>query len=498
MRPRPHPFAGASRPSRRRRTVCVGTLGLTLAVAAPAFAQARLEVGWISLDPQLPPPNRLDAPPGEGWPFEGDRVHWVAHVLNRDAETVAEVPYAWAIDDGTAVSGAVDLPPGETTVWLTWSWSFERHVVSFRLDPPAETGDARQDDDALSVFSDALSLGLNVEQDVYDWLLEHDGEGFERLMQNEIDYWNALFAESVHPTAPEGVLDRIRLDVVHVQPDGTGGSHDEFSTDLRWFFPARRSDSRFLHRGMDPQYRNDQTIVLHELLHGRGITDLYAYAVYHGDTAYTNSHVGIAEDGRLVAGTALMPNLSPRSSRVTVYQTPAFGLMGSRYRKRATNITEHTAFGLNLLAGRRTPQWFDQWGNRISLGNAVQPDGYLSLIPERTELRLVAPGGAPIPNARVEVFLDVGLHTYQDVYPETPARVLGADASGVVALPGDLLDELPFKRDAPPKSMVVILGVRTTAARGYAFLPVYDLNLLYIRGGRERAEMDLEVELLPR
>jgi len=88
-------------------------------------------------------------------------------------------------------------------------------------------------------------------------------------------------------------------------------------------------------------------------------------------------------------------------------------------------------------------------------------------------------------------------HAYQDIYPATPARVLMADSGGTVALPGDLLDELPFKHFGPPKAMVV-LGVKTAAARGYAFLPVYDLNLLYIRGGRERAELELEVEMLPR
>jgi len=479
------------------RATGVAALGLALAVASPALAQARLEVGWISLDPQLPPPNRLDAPPEEGWPVEGDRVHWIAHVLNRGTETVAEVPYAWAVDDGTTDSGTIDLPPGETRVWLTWPWTFDRHLVSFRLDPPAEADDLHQDDDTLSVVSDALSLGLSVDQDVYDWLLEEDGEGFERLMQNEIVYWNQLLAESVYPTAPQGALDRIRLDVVHLHPDGTGLANDEFATDLHWYFPADKGDPRFLHRFMDRRYRNDQTIVLHELLHGRGLTDLYAYSVTHGDVGYTNSRVEIAENGRLVAGTSVMPDLTPRTSSVLVYNTHAFGLMGRRIRKRATNITEHSVFGLNLWAGHRTPQWFDQWGNRISLGNTAQPDGYLALIPERTGVRLVDPDGTAIRGARVEVYLDVSPFVYRDVYPETPARVLGTDTGGSVTLPGDLLDELPFKHDAPPKSLVVILGVKTAQARGYAFLPVYDLNLLYIRGGREQAEMELEVEMLP-
>jgi hypothetical protein len=315
-------------------------------------------------------------------------------------------------------------------------------------------------------------------------------------MQREIAHWNSILARAVHPTTPQGALDRIRLDAVHVHPDGTGGRHDEFSTDLRWYFGTEETDSRFLHRGMDRRYRDDQTIILHELLHGRGLTDLYAYAVFHGDAGRTDSRVDIAENGRLVAGTKLMPSLNPASSVLTVYSLPANGLMGSHYRKGA-NLTEHSAFGLNLRAGRRTPQWFDQWGNRISLGNAVDRDSYLALIPERTDVRLLDQNGSGIADASVEVYLDHSRHTYQNLYPAVPDRVFAADSVATFALPGDLLDGLPSLNDSPQKSLVVILGVKTPRARGYAFVPVYDLNLLYFRGQREHATMDLTVQLHP-
>jgi len=427
---------------------------------------------------------------------EGDRVHWVAHLLNRGADTITRVPYVWHIDDGTSEAGEIDLPPGETTLWLAWSWTFDRHNVSLRLDPPPELGDASSEDDALEVVSDALSLGLAVEQDIYDWLLEDGGPGFERLMQREIVSWNAMLARAVHPSSPQGVLDRIRLEAVHVLPDGSRIPNDEFSTDLRWYFRARPSNARFLNRAMQPRYLNDQTIVLHELLHGRGLNDLYAYRVFHEDEGRTNSRVGIEENGRSIVGTALMPNLTAASSVITVYRLPADGLMGTRYWKFA-HVTEHSAFGLNLLAGQRTPQWFDQFGNLITLGNAVLPDHYSALIPERTDVRLLDQDDVPVANATVEVYLDHSIHTYQNVFGSVPDRVLSADSSGVVALPGDLLDELPIKHSAPPKSMVVILGVKTGRARGYPFLPVYDLNLLRFRGGDGPAEMELPVDMHP-
>jgi hypothetical protein len=74
-------------------------------------------------------------------------------------------------------------------------------------------------------------------------------------------------------------------------------------------------------------------------------------------------------------------------------------------------------------------------------------------------------------------------------------RTFTADERGVAVLP-DLLDEA--SAHDLPKASVIIVGVKTSQARGYAFLPVHDLNMLYFRQGAERGQMDLTVELLPR
>ena len=41
----------------------------------------------------------------------------------------------------------------------------------------------------------------------------------------------------------------------------------------------------------------------------------------------------------------------------------------------------------------------------------------------------------------------------------------------------------------------MILGVRTARARGYAFVPLYDLNLAYFKQGAERADLSVRVKL---
>jgi hypothetical protein len=43
----------------------------------------------------------------------------------------------------------------------------------------------------------------------------------------------------------------------------------------------------------------------------------------------------------------------------------------------------------------------------------------------------------------------------------------------------------------------MILGVKISRARGYAFVPLHDLNLVYFRQGPERGDLTLPVKLHP-
>ena len=62
-----------------------------------------------------------------------------------------------------------------------------------------------------------------------------------------------------------------------------------------------------------------------------------------------------------------------------------------------------------------------------------------------------------------------------------------------MGLPGDRLEGRPLSATA--KSEVLILGVRTAAARGFVFVAAYDLNLLYFTSGHDRASMALRVPM---
>jgi hypothetical protein len=488
----------------RTRVPLALAVALVLAPSSPRAATptARLEVGWISRDPFLPPPSRPGAPREEGWPEVGSRVDWVAHLLNRGTATAAAVPYVWRVDGEQAAAGVVDVPPGQTVVTFPWDWTFDRHLVTFEMLPPPQLADASRDDDALTVASDALALGIWIQQGVYDWMATGDRPGFERWIQREVGRWNRILERAVYPTTPRGALDRIRLENVVVLPDGQGPRNHELTHDLYWFFRSSSGDPRFLAAYAPPETLADSTIVLHELLHQRGLTDLYAYDVLHGfgetqdGSSRSDSRVLIAEAGRPIVGTSLMPAIVRGPEGLLVYRAQINGLMGTLYRASA-NLTEHCANGLNRNAGRRTPVWFDQWGNRLGgFANAGDRDNYVNLLPRVTDVRLVDETGASVRGAAVDVYMDHSPWTYTKVYTATPDRTYASDALGVVSLPGDLLDGLP-PAAAPPKSQVMVLGVRTDRARGYAFVPLHDLNLAYFRQGPDRGDLTVQVRLHP-
>lgn len=438
-----------------------------------------LEVGWLAREPRLPPPDSL-APPDTGWPEPGATVTWVAHVLNRGDDPADQVRFRWLLDGVVADSGRVDLPPGDTEVRWRWPWTFDRHEISFRIDPGTAI-DARLEDDSATVVSNALSVGFWIHRSIYAWMLLSDHHGFERQAQKWLVDWNALLARDSWPSSPQGVLDRLRLDRVVVLPDGAAYPTD-VDTDLVWFFRTGSTDPRFLNVGSTEAQRTDETIVLHELLHQRGAVDLYAYEVQHDSP--NGSHVGIVENGELVAGTPAMPLLS---DGVTVFKPTLDGLMGRLIYLPDARITEHTAYSLNLHAGLRTPRWNDATGQHDGFAHGW----YANWIPDTTLVRLLTTSGEPVANAHVEIFLDHDTFFYQDLYLAGPDREVDADEDGVFRLPADILDGT-YTIDVEPKSWTLILRVTTLQGRRYVFLPGYELNLPYFRGATELGRIDLD------
>jgi hypothetical protein len=438
-----------------------------------------LEVAMITREPRLPPPDSLAARES-GWPQPGEEVRWTARVVNRGAAAAEGVAFRWRVDDSVVLEGVVDVPVGEEEVSLARPWSSQRERIAFELSPLPGL-DTTTGDDTLSIHSDALSVGFWVHESIYRWMLDHGRPGFERQAQRWLADWNEILGRNKWSWSPEGVLDRLRLDRVEVIAD-SDESLTDLDTDLMWFFRVSMPDHRFLNVAADHTVQQDQAIVLHELLHQRGIHDLYAYEVIH--SSGNGSNVGITVNGHPVAGSQLMP-LNPDGR--TVYKPDLTGLMGTLLQTRVANISEPTALGLNAVARLRTPRWVDAFGNNV---NGFQAGHYANLLPATTRIRLRSSSGEPLAGAQVKVHADHGSGAYKDVYLPDADYITQTDADGIFELHGDILDGTPTLEH--PKAWTLIIGVEHGSGRAYVFLPGYKLNLLHARA-EETPTLELRV-----
>ena len=480
----------------RRPWIVVSAL-LLFSPAARADRDPDITVGWISRTPSIDYVWDSPHPERDGWPAPGQPIAWVAHVRNWKATSRTALPYRWLLDGEEVASGAVDLPASSTTdVELPWTWTFDRHRLTFAIDGDGEN--------TLTVFTDAISIGFYVEQGLYDFMHLHQpalgigANSFEDWVERHVDRMNEMAALAVYPETPKGVLDRFRIDEVVVVPDGAlplvplpnegqmdgqpnGSTHpnkDDRSVDLQWGFPAAQT-----------AYFDDFTSVsdqnlfylegslIHELGHARYLVDVYGWNVWTGGS--DGSEVAITENGVPVAGTPLMP-----SSGQYVHFTPEQGLMNQDY----SFFDRPSAIALNFIAGHRAIE-----------GNSNDPDNegsFLNDLPAENRLTIRTAGGIPIPDADVRIYqaTGVGGHFITKYYDDVPDLELRTDAHGQV-----LVGRCPFAADGRivhhfgGSNVTAIVRVQEGAAVSYGFLESRLFNLAYWDGKTDFADHDLFV-----
>ncbi len=458
-------------------------------VATPA---PEVLVSHIQRLPRIPNPDAQGMPRVVGWPSIGSEVTWVAHVVLRHAPpSPATLVYEWRLngrllkrDSLTPSAAVVEIP-------IRLPWSGTRDTLSIQVTAPVSWQARRTEDDGFTIFTDALSVGFWVDSAVYHWLARTYPGGFEAIARREVNHLNGMFEAAVHPATPHGVLDRVRLDAIGLRNDEDGYPR-HIDTDFVWWFLRSPRIPLFLSRVSPLSVLDDQTVVLHELLHQRGIVDLYAYEVLHA--ASNQSRVDIRNAaGVLVAGTPQLPAIdsNPHRDGVRLFRPVLNGLMGTLYMF-PTVIDEHTAWGLNLVAGRRTPTISDELGNQ---SHRLLND-YVDRVPTRVTFEIRDDGGQLVSNATLAVFPDTNSsgQIYTDWYASQPDTVVAIDDSGRASMPGARL----FRRgrsDAA-KAWTTIFRVRQGEREGYVFVPGTQFNLMVARGD-SAARQQLVVRLAP-
>ena len=358
-----------------------------------------IDVTYISRTPRID----YDAVPD--LPQNGQTVYWVAHVRNRGTSTLSLVEYDWSINGSVVSTGSlVSVPAGaERTVSLPWTWNSNPHDIQFRADPNNIVAEITNANNARTVRSTSLGVGLWVEQSVRNYFDLHqfnyqqtyginDGaNSWEDWAQRQIQTWNDMLAAAVYPSAPAGGLDRVRLDRVVVVPDGTlplnGGlptNHPDTSdktVDMMWGFPAPVNTS-FYDINNGSSAFNLEPSLIHELLHARFMVDTYGLNI-HG------KHVDV-RDG---SGTRIFPNNDD-----FVRGSAAAGCIMD-----GNNLcfAEWEINWLNAYAGQRA---LDGWANFNAHYGLQQHMELISAYPANNVLRILDSAGNPLVGAQVLVY----------------------------------------------------------------------------------------------
>jgi hypothetical protein len=459
-----------------------------VSVCNSAFA-ADLTVGWISRLPELEYVWNSSNPKVEGWPAAGSTVTWRANVRSwfDEPKTVA---YAWKLGTREIVRGTAALAPNAyTAIDLARPWSFTRERLSVSIDTGNAVAEQSEANNELEVVTDALSVGLWVEQGFYDYFRANQhrlGVGstsFEDWANRMIATYNDMAAMAVYPETPNGVHDRWRLQKIVIVPDDalplvppvvpqrgegppgavTQPDSSDRTVDLQWGFRTSSAGSYSdLTRvaTSNPFYVNGP--VIHEIGHARYLTDVYAFDLRH---VPPENVVSIAE---------LAPN-------GYVFYTPEQGLMNRNY----TFLDRYSAAALNLIAGHRAVS-----------GNYNEPENlgdYLNDLPSQNRLTIRDAEGSLVANAEVELYLSEPFKVeawYASDYDDVPEVKLRTDANGQV-----LVGRNPFSISGPVLkdwgAANVIAIVR--AGGKWGFLESRIFNLAYWRGETTFADHELIV-----
>lgn len=512
MRKRPSPRVILAR-VRRPAPAVIFFLALFAAGLSHARVTTDLDTGWISREPEIAYVWNSTNPRVEGWPTPGETVTWRAHVRNWSTSP-RNVQYRWLLDGEVAASGTATFAADSfTTIDFAWPWTFERHELTFVVDASHLLSEESETNNSLTTFTDALAVGFWVEESFYRFMRENQhrltGAGsasFEDWAQRHMTRFNEMAAQAIYPEAPQGVLDRWRIQKIVIVPDGglpvspfeqdqydaTGATHPhdaDRSVDMSWGFPASHVDfyDANLTLVSDDNLFYYAGFLIHELGHARYLIDTYTYRVHHTPPVRT---VEITENGKLVVGTDVMPAQVLNVNGIqgfNVFTSPDNGLMGSNY----AYIDRHSAVALNLIAGARAVS-----------GHANVPRNYavyLNDLPAENRITIVDARGKPVPHAQVDFFQGVRWDdndVYSARYDDIPDLHFVTDAKGQIlvgrnpftprgTLSGDHLGEL-----------VAIVRVRAGGKTAFGYLESRLFNLAYWRGDRELANHRLRLDTL--
>ncbi len=425
-------------------------------------------------------------------PLPGEEVRFVGHVVNHGSRETGPFAYTWRIDGEEVDTGRIDglrgparaqgkaswaiegrtyeeapLAAGTSTnLVLTWRWKPGRHRVELEV---ALESDAAEEitleNNRLEDATDALAFVILVRARNYNGFTRVAGPlgsgSFEDWVQYHFGLMREKFAESVYPSAPDGIEEDVRIDMIKILADSE--PRDTINPlkhaagwDGYWDFANYQDPER------DALVKD--WALIHELGHQLGLIDLYNL-----DTIAADNEV-LDEDGFPVA---------------IGHRTKIRGMMRGHG---DVPFSEHSTLALNRMKGKRRGYF----------------GAYLYDIPKENRLLVLDSAGKPVPGTLITA--------WQTERRRVPSRVLfggQTDERGEFVMPdsdapvhrtaiGPVLRPNPFGRiDVVGTNGLLFLRLEARGHVEWRWLEITEFNLACWHGDRDSATYPIRTAIPP-
>ncbi len=163
------------------------------------------------------------------WPAPGESITYTVVVRNVGARPAPWFNWHWMYDGRDVEAGRCmqRLAPDEQVEFiLVRPWEAGRHYITFQVDRAELIDEISEENNWVIDPTDALSYAFFVEESVREeFQTLRNGLGsydFVDWAQFQVRQCNKEFRDTIYPSSPGGIQERVRLDRVFVIPDGWG------------------------------------------------------------------------------------------------------------------------------------------------------------------------------------------------------------------------------------------------------------------------------------